>query len=146
MVAGFEEISIGDTLTDPNDPQIMERLRVDEPTVGVMISVNDSPYAGLEGKQITSRKIRERLDKELLYNVAIRVENTDKTDTWKLLGRGELQIAVLLEQMRREGFEVLVSKPQVIFKEENGKKMEPIENAVIDVCLLYTSPSPRDRG
>ncbi len=137
VVAGFEEISIGDTLTDPNNPQIMERLRVDEPTVGVMISVNDSPYAGLEGKQITSRKIRERLDKELLYNVAIRVEDTDKTDTWKLLGRGELQIAVLLEQMRREGFEVLVSKPQVIFKEENGKKMEPIENAVIDVEDSY---------
>ncbi len=137
VVAGFEEIFIGDTLTDPNNPQIMKRLKVDEPTVGVLISVNDSPFAGLEGKQVTSRKIKERLDRELLYNVAIRVENTEKTDTWKLLGRGELQIAVLLEQMRREGFEVLVSKPQVIFKEEDGKKLEPMEMAIVDVEDTY---------
>ncbi len=137
VVAGFEDIHIGDTLTDPNNPQIMERLKVDEPTVGVMMSVNDSPFAGLEGKQVTSRKIKERLDKELLYNVALRVEDTEKTDTWKVLGRGELQISVLLEQMRREGFEVLVSKPQVIFKTENGQKMEPIETAIIDVEDAY---------
>jgi len=137
IVAGFDEINIGDSLTDPNNPAPMERIRVDEPTVGVVMSVNDSPFAGTEGKQVTTRKIKERLDRELLYNVAIRVETTDRPDAYKILGRGELQLAVLFEQMRREGFEFLVSKPQVMMKEEGGKKLEPMEMAVIDVVQDY---------
>lgn len=137
IVAGFEKINIGDSLTSVTNPQPMERIKIDEPTVAVELSVNDSPFAGLEGKQVTSRKIKERLDRELLYNVSIRIENTDKTDTWKVIGRGELQLSVLFEQMRREGFEFLVSKPQVLFKIEDGKKLEPMENAIIDVEENY---------
>jgi GTP-binding protein len=137
IIAGFEDINIGDTLSSPEIETALPRIQVDEPTVAVLLSVNDSPFAGLEGKQVTSRKIKERLDRELLYNVSIRVENTSATDTWKVIGRGELQLSVLFEQMRREGFEFLVSKPQVIFKIENGKKMEPMEKAVIDVDGSY---------
>lgn len=133
IVAGFDEIYIGDTLTDINNPQPLERMRVDEPTVAVIVSVNDGPFAGLEGKQVTSRKIKERLEKELLYNVAIRVEDTDSPEKFKVLGRGELQLSVLFEQMRREGFEILVSKPQVLMHKEEGVLMEPMERAVIDV-------------
>jgi GTP-binding protein len=137
IVAGFEDINIGDSITAPEIETALPRIQVDEPTVAVLLSVNDSPYAGLEGKQVTSRKIKERLDRELLYNVSIRVDSTAATDTWKVIGRGELQLSVLFEQMRREGFEFLVSKPQVIFKHENGKKMEPMEKAVIDVDGSY---------
>ncbi|MCB0391634.1 MAG: translational GTPase TypA [Bdellovibrionales bacterium] len=137
IVAGFEKINIGDSLTSIDNPKPLERIKVDEPTVAVELSVNDSPFSGLEGKQVTSRKIKERLDRELLYNVAIRVESTDKTDTWKVIGRGELQLSVLFEQMRREGFEFLVSKPQVLLKTENGKKMEPMEKAYVDVEENY---------
>lgn len=137
IVAGFEELAIGDTLTSVEAPQPLERLQVDEPTVAVLLSVNDSPFAGLEGKQVTSRKIKERLDRELLYNVAIRVEPTEWTDTWKVIGRGELQLSVLFEQMRREGFEFMVSKPQVLFKTEGGQKLEPMEIAVVDVEEAY---------
>lgn len=137
IVAGFEKIFIGDSLTEVDNPQPLERIAVDEPTVAVILSVNDGPFAGLEGKQVTSRKIKERLEKELLYNVAIRVEPTDSPDKFKVLGRGELQLSVLFEQMRREGFELLVSKPQVLFKKEDGKTLEPMEMAVIDVEQDY---------
>lgn len=137
IVAGFEKINIGDSLTSVENPRPLERIKVDEPTVAVELSVNDSPFAGLEGKQVTSRKIKERLDRELLYNVSLRIESTEKTDTWKVIGRGELQLSILFEQMRREGFEFLVSKPQVLFKNENGKKLEPMEVAVIDVEENY---------
>ena len=133
VVAGFNEISIGDSLTSALTPKPLPRIAVDEPTVAVMVSVNDGPFAGLEGKQVTSRKIKERLERELLYNVAIRVEDTDSTDTFKVMGRGELQLSILFEQMRREGFEILVSKPQVIFRQVNGEKHEPMERAFIDV-------------
>lgn len=132
IIAGFEEINIGDTISSPN-ASALPRIRVDEPTVGVMLSVNNGPMAGLEGKQVTSRKIKERLDRELLYNVSIRVENTEFTDTWKVIGRGELQLSVLFEQMRREGFEFLVGKPQVLLKKEEGVTLEPVEKAIIDV-------------
>jgi GTP-binding protein len=138
IVAGFEEISIGDSLTSVENPQPLPRINVEEPTVGMMFSVNDGPFAGKEGKQVTSRKILERLEKELLHNVAIRVERTPGADAWKVMGRGELQLAVLIEQMRREGFELLVSKPQVIFKTENGVRKEPIEMVVVDVEEAYT--------
>lgn len=133
IVAGFDEIFIGDTLTDINNPQPLERIAVDEPTVAVIVSVNDGPFAGLEGKMVTSRKIKERLERELLHNVAIRVEPTDTPESFKVLGRGELQLSVLFEQMRREGFEILVSKPQVLMHKEDGVMKEPMEIAVIDV-------------
>ena len=138
VVAGMDEVTIGDCLIDSEDPRPLKRLKVEEPTVGVVVSVNDGPFAGLEGDQLTSRKIKERLDRELLYNVAIRVENTDRNDAWKLLGRGELQLAVLIEQMRREGFELLINKPEVLFKKnEKNETLEPMENVTIDVSEEY---------
>ncbi|NUN05071.1 MAG: translational GTPase TypA [Bdellovibrio sp.] len=133
VIAGMEDFTIGDTITSVLEPRPQERIRVEEPTVGMVFSVNNGPFAGLDGKNVTSRKILERLERELLYNVAIRVEKTDNTDAFKVIGRGELQLGVLIEQMRRENFELLVSKPTVVFKEENGKKLEPMELAVIDI-------------
>ncbi|MGZ3742446.1 MAG: translational GTPase TypA [Pseudobdellovibrionaceae bacterium] len=133
VIAGMEDFTIGDTITSVTDPIPLPRIRVDEPTVGMIFSVNNGPFAGMEGKNVTSRKIIERLERELLYNVAIRVEKTESTDAFKVIGRGELQLGVLIEQMRRENFELLVSKPTVIFKEENGQKTEPMEIAVIDI-------------
>jgi len=133
IVAGLEDFTIGDTVTSVADPRPLKRIAVEEPTVGMIFSVNNGPFAGQDGKSVTSRKIIERLDRELLHNVAIRVEKTDSTDAFKVVGRGELQLGVLIEQMRREGFELLVSKPQVIFKNEGGRKLEPMEIAVIDI-------------
>lgn len=133
IVAGLDEVTIGDTLAGLNVIEPLERLRVDEPTVGVLLAVNDGPFAGKEGKNVTSRKILERLEKELLHNVALRLEKTDRAEAWRLYGRGELQIAVLVEQMRREGFEFLVGKPQVVTKDEDGVQMEPMEIATVDV-------------
>lgn len=138
ILAGFEEINIGDSVVSPLNPMPLPRLRVEEPTVAITMSVNDGPFAGLEGKQVTSRKILERLQQELLHNVAIRLEPTDSPETFKIFGRGELQLGVLVEQMRREGFEMVVGKPQVVFKTENGVKMEPMENVVVDVAEAYT--------
>lgn len=138
ILAGFEEINIGDSITSPLNPKPLPRLRVEEPTVAVTMSVNDGPFAGLEGKQVTSRKILERLEKELRHNVAIRLEPTDSPETFKVFGRGELQLGVLVEQMRREGFEMVIGKPQVVFKTENGQKLEPIENVIVDVAEDYT--------
>lgn len=137
IVAGMEDFTIGDSLTSAADSRPLPRIKVEEPTVGMIFSVNNGPFAGLDGKNVTSRKIWERLERELLFNVAIRVEKTDNTDSFKVIGRGELQLGVLIEQMRREGFELCVSKPTVIFKEENGKKMEPMERAVIDIEDSY---------
>ena len=133
IIAGIEDFTIGDTITSAIDPRPLPRITVEEPTVGMVFSVNNGPYAGQEGKNVTSRKIIERLERELLYNVSIRVEKTDATDAFKVIGRGELQLGVLIEQMRREGFELLVSKPQVIFKNVDGKKLEPMEHAVVDI-------------
>lgn len=133
IIAGIQDFTIGDTITSAIDPRPLPRITVEEPTVGMVFSVNNGPFAGMEGKNVTSRKILERLERELLYNVSIRVEKTDATDAFKVVGRGELQLGVLIEQMRREDFELLVSKPQVIFKHENGKKLEPMEHAVIDI-------------
>ncbi len=133
IIAGIEDFTIGDTITSALDPRPLPRITVEEPTVGMIFSVNNGPYAGQEGKNITSRKIIERLERELLYNVSIRVEKTDATDAFKVIGRGELQLGILIEQMRREGFELLVSKPQVIFKHIDGKKLEPMEHAVVDI-------------
>jgi GTP-binding protein len=138
IVAGLQDFNIGDTVTSATDPQPLPRIRVEEPTVGMIFSVNDGPFGGQDGKNVTSRKILERLEKELLHNVAIRVEKTNTNESFKVVGRGELQLAVLIEQMRREGFELCVSKPQVIFKEVDGKRMEPFEIATVDIEEAYT--------
>lgn len=137
ILSGYEDIMIGDTISSLEVTTPLPRVNVDEPTVGIFMSVNNGPFAGKEGKHVTSRKIKERLDRELLTNLSLRVEPTDNADTFKVIARGELQIAVLLEQMRREGYEVLVSQPQVIMKEENGVKLEPFDLVYIDVEESY---------
>lgn len=131
-LAGIDDIYIGETVSSAEDPQPLPRITVDEPTISMLFSVNTSPFAGREGRFVTSRKIRERLDKEALANVAIRVESTDAMETFKVSGRGELQLAIMIEMMRREGYELQVSKPEVILRRENGKILEPIELVVID--------------
>lgn len=133
ILAGEDNIEIGDTISSAEDPAPLPRVHVEEPTVSMVFSVNNGPFAGKEGSQVTSRKIIERLEKELLYNVSLRVEKTDTPDSFKVFGRGELQLAILIEQMRREGFELLVSKPQVVFKTIDGTKQEPMEHVVFDV-------------
>ncbi|EAT15134.1 translational GTPase TypA [Desulfuromonas acetoxidans] len=132
-IAGFEEISISESLACVDDPQPLPYVNIDEPTLSMNFIVNSSPFAGNEGKYVTSRNIFERLQKELRTNVSLRVEETDNTDTFKVSGRGELHLSILIENMRREGFELAVSKPEVIFKEENGQRLEPIEYLCIDV-------------
>jgi GTP-binding protein len=131
-IAGIDEIYIGETITSPDNPKPLPKIVIDEPTIAMVFGVNTSPFAGREGRYVTSRKIRERLDKETLANVAIRVEPTDSMDSFKVSGRGELQLAILIEMMRREGYELQVSKPEVITKNEEGRKLEPIETAVVD--------------
>jgi GTP-binding protein len=132
-LAGIEGIQIGDTITSALDPRPLPRIKVDEPTISMVFGVNTSPFAGKEGTYVTSRQISERLDKELLKNVSIRVEPTDSPDSFKVSGRGELQLAILIEQMRREGYELNVGRPQVVTRDLEGSKHEPIELAVIDV-------------
>ncbi|MEO6391853.1 MAG: translational GTPase TypA [Pyrinomonadaceae bacterium] len=131
-LAGMEGIEIGETITTVENPQPLPVIHVDEPTISMMFGVNNSPFSGREGKYVTSRQIRERLDKELLANVAIRVEDADTPDQFKVSGRGELQLAILIEMMRREGYELQVSKPEVITRRENGQLLEPIEQVVVD--------------
>jgi GTP-binding protein len=132
VLAGIEDIYIGETISSADDPHPLPRITVDEPTISMIFSVNTSPFSGREGKWVTSRKVRERLDKEALANVAIRVETTDSMDSFKVSGRGELQLAIIIEMMRREGYELQVSKPEVITRHDNGRKLEPIEQTVID--------------
>jgi GTP-binding protein len=131
-LAGFDDIEIGDTITSVDNPRPLPVIAVDEPTISMIFSVNNSPFAGKEGRFVTSRQILERLDKETLGNVAIRVEPTESPDQFKVSGRGELQLAILIEMMRREGYELQVSKPEVITKNTNGRTFEPIESVVID--------------
>ena len=131
-ITGLESINIGDTISDPENPQPLPPIKIDEPTIGIVISVNDSPMSGLEGKYVSSRNLRERLWKEILTNVSIRVEETDAPDAFKLSGRGELQLAILIEMMRREGFEFQVGKPEVLVREVDGVKEEPMEIVVVD--------------
>ena len=132
-VAGINGITIGDTIANNENPEPLPRIEVDEPTVSMLFYVNNSPFAGKEGKYLTTRHIKERLNKEILSNVSIQVLETQRTDAFEVRGRGELQMAVLIETMRREGYELMVSKPRVITKEENGKTLEPMEKVFLDI-------------
>ncbi len=136
-IAGFADVQIGETICDPTNPKALPLIKVDEPTLQMNFSVNDSPFAGQEGKFVTSRQLRKRLYNELEKNVSLRVEDTDSTDCFKVSGRGELHLSILIETMRREGFEFSVSKPEVIFKRINDELCEPYENLIIDVPEEY---------
>ena len=133
LVTGIEELSIGCTIADTERPEALPMLKIDEPTLNMTFMVNNSPYAGTEGKYVTSRQIRERLHKELLTNMALRVEDSDETDSFLVSGRGELHLTILLETMRREGYELAVGRPRVIFKDIDGVQCEPYEMLTLDV-------------
>jgi GTP-binding protein len=132
-IAGVAGITIGETITGIENPAPLPLIVIDEPTIAMQFSVNNSPMAGREGQFVTSRNLRERLDKELLTNVSIRVEETGSPDSFKVLGRGELQLAILIEMMRREGFELMVGRPEIVTKTVDGKVLEPVEHLTIDV-------------
>jgi GTP-binding protein len=132
-ITGIEQLNISDTICDPATVEALPPLTVDEPTINMTFQVNDSPFAGQEGKFVTSRKIRERLETELLHNVALRVEDTADPDKFRVSGRGELHLSILIETMRREGFELAICKPEVIMKEVDGVKLEPYERLTVDI-------------
>ncbi|MEP6569693.1 MAG: translational GTPase TypA [Acidobacteriota bacterium] len=131
-LAGVDNVEIGDTITSVDNPQPLPSIAVDEPTISMIFGVNNSPFAGKDGKYVTSRQVKERLDKEILGNVAIRVEETEAPEQFKVSGRGELQLSILIEMMRREGYEMQVSKPEAITRVSEGRTLEPIEQVVID--------------
>ncbi|MEO9869499.1 translational GTPase TypA [Ekhidna sp.] len=138
-ITGIEDFEIGDTITDFENPMVLPRIAIDEPTMSMLFTINDSPFFGKEGKFVTSRHLRDRLMKELEKNLALKVQETDKEDKFLVFGRGVLHLSVLIETMRREGYELQVGQPQVLFKEdENGQKLEPIEHMVIDVPEEYS--------
>ena len=138
-IAGFSDIQIGETVSSLVNPVALPLIHIDEPTLQMNFSVNDSPFAGQEGKFVTSRQLRKRLYLELEKNVSLRVEDTDSTDVFKVSGRGELHLSILIEQMRREGYEFQVSKPEVIYKKDSeGELLEPYENLIVDVPDEYT--------
>ena len=145
-ISGFDPLFISDTLCDQQNVEAMPALTVDEPTVSMTFQVNDSPFAGKEGKFVTSRNIKERLEKELLHNVALRVEEGDSADKFKVSGRGELHLSVLIETMRREGFELGISRPEVVIKEVDGEKQEPYENVTIDIEEQHQGPIMEQMG
>ena len=128
-IAGVEGITIGETITDAENPAPLPHIQIDEPTIAMMFTINTSPFAGREGQYVTSRNLRDRLDKELLTNVSIRVEEAGGPDAFKVMGRGELQLAILIEMMRREGYELMVGKPEILTKRIDGKLHEPVEHA-----------------
>ena len=132
-VAGIPEITIGETLSDPDDPRPLPLIHVDEPSISMTIGINTSPLAGRSGKNLTARLVKNRLDQELVGNVSIKVLTTERPDTWEVQGRGELQLAVLVEMMRREGFELTVGKPEAVIREIDGVRSEPTERLTIDV-------------
>jgi len=132
-VAGVEGITIGETITDVENPAPLAHIAIDEPTIAMLFTVNNSPFAGREGAYVTSRNLRERLEKELLTNVSLRVEDTGATDTFKVMGRGELQLSILIEMMRREGYELMVGKPEIVTRRIDGKLKEPVEYLTVDV-------------
>jgi len=145
-IAGLEDITIGETIADAENPVGLPPITVEEPTISMIFSVNDSPFAGRSGKFLTSRHLRDRLYKETLTNVAIRVSDTENPDSFLVMGRGELQLSILAEMMRREGYEFQVSKPEVIVKEENGKKLEPVERVLIDIPEEYVGTVTQKLG
>ena len=145
-IAGIDEVSIGETLSDREDPRPLPHIQVDEPTISMVLSINDSPFSGRDGRHVTSRKLKERLEKEMLSNVSIRVEPTDSPDAFKVSGRGELQLAILIEMMRREGYEMSVGKPQVITRRLNGQLHEPMEMLVIDCPEEYIGVVTQQMG
>ena len=132
-VAGVEGITIGETITDAINPAPLPHITIDEPTIAMQFTVNTSPFAGRDGTYVTSRNLRERLQKELLTNVSLRIEDTETTDTMVVMGRGELQLSILIEMMRREGYELMVGKPEIVTKRVDGKLMEPVEHLTVDV-------------
>jgi GTP-binding protein len=136
-IAGIPEITIGETIADPEDPAPLPLIAIDEPALGMTIGINTAPTAGKSGKKLTARLVKDRLDQELLGNVSIRVLDTERPDTWEVQGRGELQLAVLVETMRREGYELTVGKPQVVTREIDGKLHEPVERLAIDIPEDY---------
>jgi len=136
-VAGIDEVTIGETLADARDPRPLPVITVDEPAMSITIGVNTSPLAGRDGEKLTARQIKARLDQELVGNVSLRVQETDRPDTYEVQGRGELQLVVLVEMMRREGFELTVGQPQVLTREVEGKLHEPVERLAIDVPEEY---------
>jgi GTP-binding protein len=146
-ITGMQDLTVGETITEITRPVVLPLLDIEEPTVKMQFLSNNGPFAGKEGKFVTSRNLRERLFKELKSNVALRVQETDSPDTFEVLGRGELHLSVLIETMRREGYELMVSQPQVIFKEgQAGEKLEPYEEVVIDVDEKYTGPVIEELG
>jgi GTP-binding protein len=136
-IAGVEDLTVGDTVASGPEPAALPRVRVDEPTIGLTVTVNSSPLAGRDGRQLTGRQIRERLEREVLSNVSLRLEEGEGPDTLRIWGRGELQLGILVETMRREGFELSVSRPQVVFREVGGEMHEPYEQLSIDVPDVY---------
>jgi len=136
-VAGIPEITIGETLADPDDPRPLPVITVDEPSLSITLGINTSPLAGQDGSKLTARQVRARLDSELVGNVSLRVRTTERPDTWEVQGRGELQLAILIEMMRREGFEITVGQPQVVTREIDGRLHEPLERLAIDVPEDY---------
>jgi len=136
-IAGLDDVTIGETLSDPADPRPLPVMHVDEPSLGMTIGINTSPLAGTDGNKLTARLLRARLDAELIGNVSVRVLDTERPDTWEVQGRGELQLAVLVEMMRREGFELTVGKPQVVTREVDGTVHEPVERLAIDTPEEY---------
>ena len=146
LINGIEEIGIGTTLTDVNHPDALPLLHVDEPTLTMNFHVNTSPLAGKEGKFVTSRQIRERLERELKSNVAMRMKPTDNEGVFEVAGRGELHLTILIENMRREGYELAVSRPRVVYKEVDGVKMEPFEMLTVDVEENHQGPVMEELG
>jgi GTP-binding protein len=145
-IAGLDDVSIGETLSDRESPVALPHIQIDEPTIAMVLSINDSPFSGRDGKHVTSRKLKERLEKEVLTNVSIRVEPTDSPDAFKVSGRGELQLAILIEMMRREGYEMSVGKPEVITRRVDGQLHEPMEQLVIDCPEEYIGVVTQQMG
>ena len=136
-LAGIDHITIGETITDPDDPRPIPPQHVDEPTVSMIFGINTSPMAGRDGRYVTSRNLRDRLARELVGNVSIRVEDTDSAEQMKVIGRGELQLSILVEMMRREGYELQVSRPELVTRQTGGRIEEPVEELVVDVTEDY---------
>src|SRR5699024_1323828 len=145
-VTGMEDINVWETVCPEDHPDPLPLLRIDEPTLQMTFLVNNSPFAGKEGKYLTSRKIEERLMTQLETDVSLRVDETDSPDAWVVSGRGELHLSILIENMRREGYELQLSKPKVIVKEIDGVKSEPVERGQVDVPEEYTGPVMESLG